>query len=271
MSYPWIGRREPLPADAFVRAADRLSCEVAAIRAIWQVEAGGQYYLSDGSVIRRFEPHHMPGSRMTWRDSLKLSRSARERAFGAAFAKNPDAALRATSWGAPQIMGFNAADTGFASARAMVVAMANSEWSQLLSFVNLVETWGLATKLRAHDWTGFARRYNGSGQPEVYGRRIEAAYRQHAGGKTSPQVLRIGMRGDAVRRLQRAVGVPDDGAFGPVTAAALRDFQRATGLTVDGIAGARTWAALEAKRGAEPKAQPTNTVVPLLCGLIGRR
>jgi len=264
MSEPWQGAarpRAPQP-EHFTRAAWRLGCEEAAIRAVWEVEAAGRHFLGDGSVIRRFEPHHFPrpqwgaigfaprAGEAPWRASLRLSS---ETMFRAAAGIDREAACRATSWGAPQIMGFNHADAGFDSAVAMVAHMAEGAPQQLGAFVQLIEGWGLASALRAHDWEGFARRYNGSGQVGAYARRIEAAWRRHAG-RASPVVLRVGARGPAVAELQRALGVADDGAFGPETLDAVRAFQRAEGLAVDGVVGARTWAALES--GARPVAPP---------------
>jgi len=53
--------------------------------------------------------------------------------------------------------------------------------------------------------------------------------------------IRMGSRGDDVRRIQRALGVTADGIFGPVTRQAVVDFQRSNGLGVDGIVGPQTW------------------------------
>ena len=50
--------------------------------------------------------------------------------------------------------------------------------------------------------------------------------------------------GGGVAALQRALGVPADGAFGPQTLAALRSYQASHGLAVDGIAGPATRASL---------------------------
>ena len=58
------------------------------------------------------------------------------------------------------------------------------------------------------------------------------------------ELLRVGSRGPAVVKLQRKLGVPADGIFGPVTRAAVRSFQKRHGLLVDGIVGPQTRAAL---------------------------
>jgi hypothetical protein len=261
---PWQGAASPrsLSEGDFSRAAQRLGCDVPAIRAVWEVEAGGQHFLGDGSLIRRFEPHHFPrqhwpalgfaprSGEAPWRASVRLSS---ETMFRRAAAIDLRAALRASSWGAPQIMGFNAEAAGFASEHEMVAHMAASAAHQLGAFVQLVEGWGLAPALRAHDWRRFAARYNGSGQVDEYARRMEAAYRRHSGGQRSAEVLRLGSRGPGVAALQRALGIADDGAFGPETHAAVIRFQAGSGLATDGVVGHQTWNAI---RAAEPSVAP---------------
>lgn len=54
-------------------------------------------------------------------------------------------------------------------------------------------------------------------------------------------LLRKGLRGEPVRRLQARLGVDADGIFGPGTEKALRDYQQSNGLSVDGIAGPDTF------------------------------
>lgn len=58
------------------------------------------------------------------------------------------------------------------------------------------------------------------------------------------QTLRRGSSGPTVVVLQRMLGIPDDGKFGPGTDAAVRAFQARKGLTVDGVVGPQTWGAL---------------------------
>jgi len=55
-------------------------------------------------------------------------------------------------------------------------------------------------------------------------------------------ILRRGLRGEPVRRLQAKLGVEADGIFGPATEKALREYQGAHGLAVDGLAGPETFA-----------------------------
>lgn len=55
---------------------------------------------------------------------------------------------------------------------------------------------------------------------------------------------KTGSRGPTVKAIQRKLGVPADGVFGPATKRAVKRFQRRHGLTVDGVVGPQTLAAL---------------------------
>jgi len=59
-----------------------------------------------------------------------------------------------------------------------------------------------------------------------------------------PRSRRVSSPGGGVRELQRALGVPADGAFGPQTQRAVKRYQRAHGLAADGVVGPQTRAAL---------------------------
>ena len=52
--------------------------------------------------------------------------------------------------------------------------------------------------------------------------------------------LRIGSKGDDVKKLQQALGITADGIYGSQTAAAVKAYQKKNGLSVDGIAGNQT-------------------------------
>lgn len=73
---------------------------------------------------------------------------------------------------------------------------------------------------------------------------IAAADRTGGASAASEVVVKRGDRGDAVRKVQSALGIGADGVFGPVTERAVKRFQRSKGLAVDGIVGPQTRAAL---------------------------
>ena len=63
-------------------------------------------------------------------------------------------------------------------------------------------------------------------------------------GASASTILEKGDNGRSVARLQRALGLPADGIFGPATARALKRFQRRHHIEADGIAGPATWSLL---------------------------
>ena len=73
-----------------------------------------------------------------------------------------------------------------------------------------------------------------------------AASRARSSGTTRVHVelLKVGSRGAAVTRVQRALGITADGIFGPQTRRAVRAFQKRHDLLVDGIVGPQTRKAL---------------------------
>jgi Transglycosylase-like domain/Putative peptidoglycan binding domain len=73
---------------------------------------------------------------------------------------------------------------------------------------------------------------------------IAAADSTGGASAASEVVVKRGDRGDAVRKVQSALGVGADGVFGPLTERAVKRFQRSNGLLVDGIVGPQTRAAL---------------------------
>ena len=57
-------------------------------------------------------------------------------------------------------------------------------------------------------------------------------------------IYKVGDKGEAVKRIQKALGIETDGIFGPVTEQAVKDFQKANELDIDGIVGQLTWTKL---------------------------
>jgi peptidoglycan hydrolase-like protein with peptidoglycan-binding domain len=66
------------------------------------------------------------------------------------------------------------------------------------------------------------------------------------------------VRGSGVAALQRALGIPADGIYGPQTRRAVRTFQRSHGLVVDGVAGPQTLGALGLSSGSVRQARSSS-------------
>lgn len=58
-------------------------------------------------------------------------------------------------------------------------------------------------------------------------------------------LLRVGSRGDAVKKMQQELGIDADGQFGSGTKKAVMEFQKANGLVADGMAGPATLSKME--------------------------
>jgi peptidoglycan hydrolase-like protein with peptidoglycan-binding domain len=67
-----------------------------------------------------------------------------------------------------------------------------------------------------------------------------------SGGAAASQevIVKRGDRGEAVRKIQRELGIAADGVFGPLTERAVKRFQRSHDLVPDGIVGPLTRGAL---------------------------
>jgi len=57
-------------------------------------------------------------------------------------------------------------------------------------------------------------------------------------------LLKIGSKGDDVKKLQTKLGLVSDGYYGALTATSVKKWQAANGLTADGIVGPSTWSKL---------------------------
>ena len=259
MALEFSGPAKRFDDKAVESAAKKLGCAVAAVRAVIDVESRGGF-LPDGRPKILFERHYF--SRLTkgkhdskhpdishkkW-GGYKGGKAEYDR-LGRAIALDRDAALRSASWGAFQIMGDNCKLAGFNNVEAFVTAMVAGEPEQLDAFVSFVQSTNLDDELRRLDWVGFARGYNGAAyKANKYDEKLDAAYRYHSAGgarTTSPlPVLKMGDTGDEVKVLQKALGIKDDGDFGPATKAAVVAFQKQHRLYADGVVGKNTWAKL---------------------------
>lgn len=181
----------PSPA-AFSAAAWMLDCEVAAIRAVAEIEASTEgAFLSTGEPTLLFERHlfhRETGGR--WAGKYPDLSNPRPGGYGRVSQQHErlrraaeldrDAALRSASWGLFQILGSNHKAAGHPSLQSFVNAMYSGVDAHLRCFVFFVcSDERLIRALRTLDWTSFARAYNGPGYARHnYHGRIGDAYRR---------------------------------------------------------------------------------------------
>jgi hypothetical protein len=95
-------------------------------------------------------------------------------------------AYRSASWGAGQIMGFNARTVGYSSAEDMATAFNRAERPQVTGIFEYIRANRLAPAVRRGDYLTLASSYNGAGQATAYADRIRRAanaYQRVATGK----------------------------------------------------------------------------------------
>jgi hypothetical protein len=240
-------------------AADEIGCDVAAVKAVIDVESRGGF-LPDTRPKILFERHvfsKRTGGRF---DASHPDISSRETGgykggaaeydrLLAAAALDRKAALESASWGAFQIMGYHAASLGSPDIEDFCRGMCNSEDDHLSAFVRFVKLNKLDDELCRRDWAGFARGYNGPAYlKNRYDTKLAAAYTLHAiappRAEGTQRTLKMGDEGEDVKWLQGKLGVTPDGDFGPGTKNAVIAFQKKHDLGADGIVGARTRQAL---------------------------
>jgi hypothetical protein len=259
MALEFSGSATRFTDEAVEKAAGKIGCPVAAVRAVIDVESRGGF-LPDARPKILFERHYF--CRLTHGKFDQSNPDISSRKWGGykggateydrllrAIKLDREAALRSASWGAFQIMGDNYKMCGFAGVEDFVKAMVAGEPEQLDAFVNFVRKSRLDDELMRLDWAGFARGYNGPAyKANKYDEKLAAAYRFHSAGGArvnSPlPVLKMGDDGEEVKKLQTALGIEADGDFGPATKAAVVAFQKKQGLFADGVVGKNTWAKL---------------------------
>lgn len=184
------GRAIRLDDADIARAAADLGCEVAAVRAVLAVEAGGSGFLADGrpkilfeahlfsrETGRRFDASNPRVSSPTWNRLLYAGGAGEYPRLAEAAALDRKAALRSASWGLFQIIGSNHARCGYPTVDAFVVAMCDDEANHLQAFIAFCRAGALDKHLRSHDWAAFARGYNGpSYAANRYDTKLAAAY-----------------------------------------------------------------------------------------------
>ena len=186
---------KPRLADPdFARAAARLGVDVPTIKAVTAVEARGQGFYPDGHPLILFERHifhretrgrfgaQAPDLSSPSPGGYGPSNSQPQRLERAA-KLDRNAALRSTSWGLFQIMGFNHPLAGHPTLQGFINAMFQGESQQLDAFVSFVsKNPRMVAALQGRDWATFARLYNGPNYKiNAYDTKLAQAYLKNGG------------------------------------------------------------------------------------------
>jgi hypothetical protein len=190
--------------DAYRAAADRLACDVPAIKAVAQVEAGRLgAWLPTGEPVILYERHlfhRLTGGRHSTLIAPGLAASiarlslpapggygpvsVQHAKLGAAAQVDREAALKACSWGLYQILGMNHVQAGYAQLQGFVNAMYRDVDHHLEAFTRFVAADPrLVRALRGHAWGQFAAIYNGPQHARHhYAERMAEAWRALSAG-----------------------------------------------------------------------------------------
>jgi N-acetylmuramidase/Putative peptidoglycan binding domain len=181
-------------------AARLLNCEVAAIKAVNEIESGGRRgFLADGKIMILFEglvfwkelkkmginPNTVVKGNEnvlyeSWTKVFYQGGTLEHDRLNKAIKINKIAALASASYGKFQIMGNNFAACGFTNVEAFVEAQKVSEGNQILAFVAFLKTNKLDTALRNKNWKAFAKGYNGPAYAaNKYDEKLEKAYNKY--------------------------------------------------------------------------------------------
>lgn len=184
----------------YSQIAKEHNIEVAAIKAVNEVEARGEAFLSDGSLKILFEGHvfwrqlkakgidpkdHIQGNEdilyKNWtREHYKGGAAEYER-LEQAMKIDEEAAMRSASWGSFQIMGYHAESLGYQDVFDFYYTLRTGEFENLKLFIKFCEVNNLTRHLRSKNWAAFAKGYNGPGYKQnKYDTKLSQAYNKFA-------------------------------------------------------------------------------------------
>jgi hypothetical protein len=191
------GAARPLSARDVEEVAGELGCEVAALRAVLDVESKNRGFDAKGRPTILFEPHvfyrNLHGDEQrkaisqglaypAWKKNypkgktLEIRQDKNYERLALAARINQEAAFRSISVGRGQVLGENYRIVGYDSAVAMFEAALESERVHLEQMAAFIRSKRIDDDLRNRTWATFARVYNGPGQVDFYAGELAKAY-----------------------------------------------------------------------------------------------
>lgn len=191
--------KDKLTNEMIKDLANRLGIEPALLKAVQIVEAAGRDgFLSNGRPQILFEGHIMykefhkkfPDRDLDylckrfsmvfypkWDKSKYFGGLGEYKRLELAKEIDEECALKATSWGMFQIMGFNHNLCGCKDVFDFVHKMSESHEKQLELMYYFMNNSGCLKELKEKDWAGFAKKYNGPGYAQnAYDQKLRNAY-----------------------------------------------------------------------------------------------
>lgn len=175
-------------------AAKALDCDIAAIKAVSEVESNGNGFLVSHKPKILFEAHqfskytqrvfdhsHPSLSCKAWNPSLYSGGESEYLRLQQAMTLDRYAALMSTSFGRYQIMGFNHRAAGYDDIETFVRDTFFSESNHLKAFTSFIKSnASLLSAIQTHNWSQFALHYNGSDfARNHYDQKLAAAYKKY--------------------------------------------------------------------------------------------
>ena len=111
-----------------------------------------------------------------WTKQYYLGGIAEYKRYNKAYEINQECAMLATSWGIGQIMGFNYNLCGQPDVESFVKLNHVSEEEQMKLWYHFLYNSKMVHLLLDQDWAGFAKKYNGPGQVDVYSQKLRNTY-----------------------------------------------------------------------------------------------
>ena len=183
----------------YIKVAVELDVEVAALKAIKEVESGGKAIINgvptmlfEGHIFwkqllaRKIDPRkYVKGNENIlypkWTKAHYTCKNAGEYArLQKAIKINEAAAYESASYGMFQIMGNNYQMCGYRNAKEFYMDMCKSEEKQFYAFVKFIKAKGIVPYLKAKNWAQVACRYNGTGyKKNNYDVKLASAYNKY--------------------------------------------------------------------------------------------
>lgn len=185
------GRRQVYARSGdFEKLRKEYGVDARALAAVFKVESGGRGF-ERGRLMIRFEPRVFKGlsggkivllpgmSAATDKEGFK--RRGGQDDEWAALAKasqvgGEEIALQSTSFGLPQIMGFNYAMLGYTSAKELFEAFKTGEEEQKVAVLRFLKRKKLIEAINHQEWAKVERSYNGRSDG-VYAKKLASAFK----------------------------------------------------------------------------------------------